>query len=375
MVHVPIPVLLDLYRGGAAGPPDRLTGAELATLLPAVRRLSRGLTGARGLVGQPYLNDDALRAAYLLYYWPVSFAQCGAALSLSGATGTRALDLGAGPGPASFALAQAGYTEVVAAEPAREARALTQRLAQRLRAPVSTLPWRAGDPIPPGPWDVIYAGHLVNELWAADPDPLARRRDLILQALASLRPNGRLILVEPAPHAINRDLLALRDALHAAGVPIAGPCRAQSPCPALAQGLPCHAELRWDIPPLVAQIATAAHIDKASLAYGWLALGGPPPPSSPDLVRVVSEKVLNRAGRERVLLCAPGGRWSLSALGRSSNEPWRDAWRRLARGDLISVTSPQPRESGWGLTPDSTLTIVQAGGAAGAPVVVGRRRS
>ena len=81
--------------------------------------LQRGLTGKRSLVGNAYMQQAASLQAYLLYYWPVSYAQTVAALqreprffetvkkiaSPGAARPIRILDLGSGPAPASCALA------------------------------------------------------------------------------------------------------------------------------------------------------------------------------------------------------------------------------------------------------------------------------
>ena len=96
-----------------------------------VVELQRGLTGSRALAGNGYMQKGASLQAYLLYYWPVSYAQTKAALQkapsffervaeISGSAGTsgnagtaskakrravRVLDLGSGPAPASCSLA------------------------------------------------------------------------------------------------------------------------------------------------------------------------------------------------------------------------------------------------------------------------------
>src|SRR5712692_6960278 len=86
-------------RRSPAGPPDRLAPAELREVARAVQQLSQGLTRERSLAGSHYMDEPALLGAYLLFFWPVSYAQARQVLGelpdLSGA----ALDLASGPAP------------------------------------------------------------------------------------------------------------------------------------------------------------------------------------------------------------------------------------------------------------------------------------
>ena len=144
-----VPHLVGLWRarfssGAAAGPrairslPDgRLTGPELYEAAAAVRELSRGFTGERGLAGARYMDDPGLLGGYLLFYWTVSFAQTWAALLSAGIgpgaglDGRRVLDLGAGPGPSSLALLAAGAASVTAVDASRPALEIAEELARR----------------------------------------------------------------------------------------------------------------------------------------------------------------------------------------------------------------------------------------------------
>ncbi|HEY9054414.1 MAG TPA: hypothetical protein VIO60_06315, partial [Rectinemataceae bacterium] len=68
------PFLEDL-AGMARGAGKALNrGGDLAAGR-ALKALQRGLTGDRSLVGRDYFADKDHLDAYLLYYWPVSFAQ------------------------------------------------------------------------------------------------------------------------------------------------------------------------------------------------------------------------------------------------------------------------------------------------------------
>ena len=62
------------HRRLPEGPPA-LVGRELKEVAQGIRTLSAGLTRDRALVGGRYLDDPKLLGAYLLFYWPVSYAQ------------------------------------------------------------------------------------------------------------------------------------------------------------------------------------------------------------------------------------------------------------------------------------------------------------
>jgi hypothetical protein len=72
-----MPGLIGVYRSmrPTAGPVDHLTSQEVAAVARGVRRLSEGLTRGRRLVGRHYRDNRELLAAYLLYIWPVWYAQ------------------------------------------------------------------------------------------------------------------------------------------------------------------------------------------------------------------------------------------------------------------------------------------------------------
>jgi len=75
-----LPRLIRLWRREVCSqwqdaPPDRLLPAEAKSIAAGLRRLSLGLTRERLLAGEAYFSDPAQAGAYLLYFWPVSYAQ------------------------------------------------------------------------------------------------------------------------------------------------------------------------------------------------------------------------------------------------------------------------------------------------------------
>lgn len=358
--------LVPLWReltGHTDGPADRLTRAEEATVARAVHRLSAGFAGERNLAGQGYLQDAARLGAYLLFFAPISHAQAHAvfrAIHLSPGPSGRALDLGCGPGPVARALLDVGFAEVHAGDHATDALTAARGLARGARGALHPFFWdgEADTTLPDGPFDVITFGHVLNELAKRAPDRIEQRAALLTRLAGRLSPGGRIVAFEPASHGINADTLALRDAMVARGFHVEAPCFTDAACPARAAGAVCHTELVWTTPHQVRQLAQAAHLDKSTLAYGWLVLrapGAPTPARPPTRVRVVSERLRNKAGRERFVVCGAEGRFSLSAAA-DPGAPWAAAWRSVGRGDALDVVSPETRESGWGLTPTSRIT-------------------
>src|SRR5437868_12206298 len=109
------PLLLAAWRRLRGTPlPDAerlhapLSAAERRDVLTGAARLSRGLTRERQLAGARYFDDPQLLGAYLLLYWPVSYAQARAVLPEVGASLGRVLDVGSGPGPLALAALDAG---------------------------------------------------------------------------------------------------------------------------------------------------------------------------------------------------------------------------------------------------------------------------
>ena len=354
-----LPRLLKVWRGPSSELPEgSLTTSEADRVAAGVRELSKGLTGQRELAGAGYLANDDLLGAYLLYYWPVSFAQTLSALRKGELRrGTKALDLGSGPAPGALALLEAGWTKVTAADRSQPALDKAQQLAQLGGFPLTTVRWSAEEEDLPagGPWELVLLGHFLNELAPGKSDRIERRAALLKKIQAQLAPGGVILVIEPASHGPNAEVLALRDLMVVQNWGVLGPCFYQKSCPALAAGAACHDLLPWKVPHIVAQPARRAAIDKRELPFTWLAFR----PSGAVKVdsahyRVLSEPMLNKAGRKRVLVCGEAGRFSLSAPG-AFRSP---LWLNLRRGDALRIENPEIRESGWGIGAQTRLSSV-----------------
>jgi SAM-dependent methyltransferase len=353
-----MPQLLAAFRatrGAKRGAGDRLSPDELKSVGKAVRDLSLGLTRERDLAGERYLEDPRLRAAYLLFYWPVSYAQVRRVLSeLSGPLGD-VLDLGCGSAPAAFAALDAGATRATGSDRSQAALDVAGVLACKDSLPLRLSRWNSSQKTPAGHYDLIVCQHLLNEL------PVEQRASLCRELLARLRPHGTLLLLEPALRQTSRDLLALRDILVADGVAIRAPCLWRGPCQALDRPSDwCHAERSWDPPELVNEIARAAGLHKESLKMSYLAVAPAgeawrePPPGK--VLRIVSERLAGK-GRTRYIGCGPEGRMGLALQDRHVGKA-SASFATLQRGDVVRLSGTTPRGDGLALGEDSTVTIV-----------------
>ncbi len=379
-----LPTLVASWRGGGSrGLGDR----EIESVGAALLRLQRGLTGKRELAGAPYMEEPGLLGAYLLYYWPVSYLQASLAIAELGLRPGRVLDLGSGPGPVAAAALDAGGTSVDLADSSARALELAGRVLARDSGRITASRVNLESPEAPGaagPYDLVVLGHCLNELWRGEADRIARRAALLSRAAELLAPGGAILAIEPALLETSRELLAVRDRLAEEGHPILGPCPPRAggayPCPALASGpgRTCHSEAAWDPPEPVASLAGRAGLDRRSVKYSWFAIGGAVASSASGEPsnearaardqadgnsvegRVVSDPMLNKAGRIRYLLCSGGSLLALSAA-KDSPEARRSGFASLRRGDVLRIKDPERREGGGlGLGPGSSIELAPA---------------
>lgn len=348
------------------GPPS-LTPKEVKEVAAGVRSLSLGLTRDRPLAGARYMDDPRLLGAYLLFYWPVSYAQGRQVLGELPARARTVLDLGSGPGPLSFAALDGGAQEVTAADRSRPALALARELAAEAGEALATREWdphRASE-LPATSVDVVLMGHLLNELFGKGEPALGRRAALVERALAVLRPGGSVVLIEPALRDTSRELLQLRDVLVRRGVAVRAPCLFRGDCPALEKPSDwCHAERAWSMPPLLEQLARTAGLHKEALKMSYLVLApkGEPwraPPAGRSF-RIVSEPLQGK-GRQRFMGCGPEGRLGL-ALQEKHRTEQNAAFFRLVRGDVVTVSEVEPRGDGLALQERSEVRVLAPAG-------------
>lgn len=404
-----------------------------------VVELQRGLTGSRALAGNGYMQKGASLQAYLLYYWPVSYAQTKAALQkaprffervaeISGLAGTsgnagtaskakkraiRILDLGSGPAPASCSLADLAQGrgeqnmnfEFCLCDSSGDALSLGKKILEAAYAknasvetrvcnlenlfqPKNGAPEIAGKPkngaafLDGKKFDFIIASHSLNELWKGQKKRGEKIAALLKNLSACLDDGGLMLLMEPALLATSRALIEARDSLIASGLKVASPClQSASPCPALENpNATCHAQFDWEMPQIVADLAALAGLNRADVKMTYFVFekavagsfgqegdfgngenslqdqkGGGPDfglatetglAAAPSLANicalVVSEPMLNKAGRVRYVLCDGKARFTLSAKNGDHNAA-AQGFFDLKRYDKIKIAGAQAR--------------------------------
>jgi hypothetical protein len=128
------------------------------------------------------------------------------------------------------------------------------------------------------------------------------------------------------------------------------------------------------MPTSVQRLAEGAGLDREKIKMFWLVLQPPVQDQDGDradagtdpgkeLYRVVSEPMLNKAGRVRYLLCGQLGRFPFSAK-KDDLAAAAGGFFRLSRYDLIRVEAPENREGGgWGFGPATRIQPVLPSGA------------
>ena len=361
-----MPRLVGVWRRHFRRPegPPTLAPREVKEVAAGIRSLSLGLTRDRALAGARYMDDPRLLGAYLLFYWPVSYAQARSVLGELGRRPREVLDLGSGPGPMAFAALDAGAPEVTAADRSAPALALARALAAEAEEALATRSWSGGT-LPDGRFDVILLGHLLNELGGSAPSAIGARAELVERAATQLKPGGSVVILEPALRDTSRALLAVRDLLVARGFAVRAPCLWRGPCPALVRPTDwCHAERSWSPPALLDTLARAAGLHKEALKMSYLVLApkGEGWPAIPEgrLFRIVSEP-LEGKGRQRFMGCGPEGRMGL-ALQEKHRTPQNESFFSLHRGDVVAIEGTEPRGDGLALTAESAVRVVAPAG-------------
>lgn len=356
-----------------------------------LRMLQRGLTGDRAWIASGYMDEHSSLQAYLLYYWAVSLYETTMILAELDARHQlpdihSVLDIGSGPGPASFAANVFGARKAFLVDKSEKALALARKIAVEGRnANFEIITQRAELEefcVPQGEnFDLIVASHSLNELWQDTPNWLDRRRDFVLRLLPALRTGGILLLVEPSAHYTSVPLLALRDALLSTqtqenALACVGPCPHSKSCPMLALGArPCFSEWPWEAPPLISELANAAGLDRTSLKAAWVAFkklskrsadaehAGAVlrPLAAPGSIRgrIVSEPLRNKAGRIRYIVCTDTG--PLRTISAAQDDPNARSlgFFQLTRGDLLEAEALEERsDAHMGLVQGTHIRLV-----------------
>ena len=353
-----VPALLKRARallGLGGGPPTALGRDELRPAALAVEALHRGLVGGRELARPKTYDDPAHLGAYLLWWWPQSYAKVRALVQMARASGAlparvaRIADLGSGPAPAALAALDVLGGEAIAVDASTaalaEARILAGgRLATR-EADIASPSFRLD-----GTFDVALIANALCEV------PLGARAPLFLHL--PLAPDGAVLIVEPALRDTGRALLELRDALLRDGWMAAAPCLTQRPCPALSNPRDwCTAQHAWDPPEHLVQLARELGLRAdEELAYAPLALVRHIAPAAAGIWRVVGVPQPEK-GKKRLFVCSDEGRVAVTRLDRDS-ALGNGQFDELRRGDLVMLRGLSAKGDGLRIAPDSEVRRV-----------------
>ncbi len=379
-------------RLGLEGLPGR-DPDRFQALCRSVGELSRLFTKGRAERQRGYLDDEALRAGYLAYFFPVNLAKVQAlldemppeALCRPEDRPLRVLDVGSGSGTGALAVLDwmtqrsrrsVEVTAVDQALPAlREAAQLWRAYEKASGCPPAEFKHihvnleQAGSLEAcksEGPFDLIVMANVLNELWRGAGDPIGSREAFVRGLLDLMVPHGSLVLVEPALRETAREFHQVRDRLLEAGTcTVYSPCLHENPCPALVKADDwCHEERTWTPPAIVSAIDKQVGFIKDALKFSYVILrrdGRTIVPRGPDVYRVVSE-LREMKGEKRAWLCNETGRPEVGRQDRlrSESNAAVDGWHRgaIVRVDQIVRKERKGRESTVGRIPAEAIVEI-----------------
>jgi ribosomal protein RSM22 (predicted rRNA methylase) len=354
-------VWLDLTREHLLVPSDR---DALHSIQKDVAALSDLFTTARTCNFSNYASDPRRLLAYGLFFFPQTYMRTRAVLHevmpflAAPRTRLRVLDLGAGSGAASFALADCSIDQdldITAIDISAGALSLMREIRRRAGTQFrGTLKTCVGgmdsQQTADGSFDIILCSFALNELLEGDENP-ARGQRWIDACMALLNDGGLLVVLEPALHAACDRLVALRDAIAAQGrVEILAPCLHPLPFPMRGRdGVWCHDIRTWTVPSSVEYLNRRLLRGVPYLKYALLCLRKRLPvvrPPDPARCRLVGP-MTSQKGRYTVFGCAADGHIrTFEILTRHLD---KNTWRRFdefERGDCLRWTDLKPIADG-----------------------------
>lgn len=356
-----LPRLIQLWRGQAksqwdASLTDKLLPPEAKSVASGIHRLSVGLTRERELAGEQYFTDPVQFGAYLLYFWPVSYAQARLVLAQLTDRPQSLLEVGSGAAPLSAAAFQMGIRDITLADRSRKALTAGLELLQSAGAAPRSLLWDLNRPWdqPDQRFDLIAFQHVINELWPEDKTGHAQRLRLLQDLTQRLTPSGRLLLIEPALKTTSQMVLRLRDDLCRWGLSLEFPCLHNAPCPALAQDNSCHSESDWTPPELVQSLIQRAGLHKPELKMTVLLFSRKGVRSAKPGVLVTS--AVKRAKNRSLFVTVCGG-FGSKELTLPAGVVLEDArsFSRLQPGDRVQCTETIENKNAILLTAKSRI--------------------
>ena len=326
-----------------------LPEAYAAAIEVAVNRIpGRDLTRAADTLSGRYRDagldrplTDAERAAYLVVRAPATFAAVTAALAelrteRPELSVRRVLDLGAGPGIASWAALETfdGLAELTLVERDRGFAALGREILDAAAPAATAIAWkhadlRTGSGWEGGTYDLVLISYALGELL---PDLRARVLDAAWRATSA--DGGALVIVEPGTPRHFEGVIDARTWLLTHGATIAAPCPHAAACPMAAAGDWCHFSAR------VPRTKEHRRLKAGSLSYedekfSYLIATHSPAAtmaSSLSSSRIVRHPYVEK-GRITLTRCMPDATLATTPIGRNDREAFRRA-RKARWGDV-----------------------------------------
>jgi ribosomal protein RSM22 (predicted rRNA methylase) len=317
----------------------------VASRIPG-RDLARAAETLSARYREPELDGpltDAERAAYLIVRAPATFAAVTSSLAELRArrpdlTVSSVLDLGAGPGIASWAALEMfdDVKEITLVERDRGFAALGREILDAAAAtarPATAIAWKHADlrtDWGSATYDLVLISYALGELLA---DVRKRVLDAAWRATSG---DGALVIVEPGTPRHFQGIVDARTWLLAHGAAIAAPCPHAAACPMAAAGDWCHFSVR------VPRTREHRRLKAGSLSYEdekfsyVIATHSPrasSSASSPSLSRIVRHPYVEK-GRITLTRCMPDATIATTPIGRNDREAfkrarkarWGDAW-------------------------------------------------
>ena len=350
-----------------------LSGLGVRRYAEAVGRISHGLTKEHeSYVTSRYLKDEETRKAYLLYYSTINLLKIWPPLrelSRSGffaGKGTlRHLDLGSGPGTATWGLAtylkeeQPSIAQLVtrSTDALKENLRLVEQFARLFSKQISPLEVR----LTTAPLDLsnLNANEadssihdlitMMNVLAELDDEHDAAIIELLSNKLTEA---GAIVMIEPSRKSESRRALRFRDRMAAAGFNVYAPCCKTGSCPALEdEGNWCHTEIDWQRPDFIREIDDRVGTLRLSLKSTYVVFlkrdfnVSDTFRAGRDFAktgRVVSE-LFKEKGRARMFICNERGRREY-VLNKRDKSPTNSDVLKTARYDLVQIEGVEERE-------------------------------
>lgn len=314
------------------------------------------------------ITSNETLGAYLMYEWPVHYAQGLSLIQELPVKPTKVLDLGTLGAPFCLAALQHGALDVLAVGDNELSLKYGADICGHLGYPISI---RTANPkdtrslASSAPWDLIILSYSLFRSFFS----LESRMTYVKQLLSLLSPEGHLLIVEESANEVNKEFLKLRDAINEQNLSILAPCLWKGNCPALKHGSsPCFAQRPLDKPAMIKEIQRASNINLSSLKMSYLILRSrnSVAPTLPDnLYRVVSPS-LNTFRGERYFLCGTSGKKTLGTTLKEHPKHSR-AFEYLKRGDVISIEQASELEEDMQIT---SKTIVELKAPCDKPVIL-----